>query len=201
MGIIHTSCLTPADNAMPATSATTMSTVSTEYCSQSHRDISLAHLRDWMTQTLPINSCVLWTPLRVIKVLITSVSKTIRKPPLAEAQTALGKQKINKIRRKTIYNIYIFIHHEDGSTVDIIQFNKIYNSGGWNYFTRQCDMWLWDHMPLNSPKRPLYWNSTSGFDSDNITVVGMSFCTSLRNFIQIGPPTAEKNTSCRFLRF
>jgi len=30
--------------------------------------------------------------------------------------------------------------------------------------TLQCDTWLWDGMPLNSPKRPPYWNSTSGFD-------------------------------------
>jgi len=27
----------------------------------------------------------------------------------------------------------------------------------------ECDTWLWDDMPLNSPKRPPYWNSTSGF--------------------------------------
>jgi len=48
-------------------------------------------------------------------------------------------------------------------------------------------------MPLNSPKRPPYWNSTSGFDFDYITAVDMSFGTSLRNFIQIGPLSAEKN--------
>jgi len=48
-------------------------------------------------------------------------------------------------------------------------------------------------MPLNSPKRPPYWNSTSGFDFDHITTVYVSFWTSLRNFIQIGPPSAEKN--------
>ena len=29
--------------------------------------------------------------------------------------------------------------------------------------TMQCDTWLWDDMPLNSLKRPPYWNSTSGF--------------------------------------
>ena len=29
--------------------------------------------------------------------------------------------------------------------------------------TLQCDTWLWDNMPLNSPKRPPYWNSISGF--------------------------------------
>ena len=70
-------------------------------------------------------------------------------------------------------------------------------------FTLQCDTWLWDDMPLNLPKRPPYWNSTSGFDFDHITAVDMilSFCTSLRNFIQIGPPSAEKMTSCRFSRW
>jgi len=67
--------------------------------------------------------------------------------------------------------------------------------------TLQCDTWLWDDMPLNWPKRPPYWNSTSGFDFDHITAVDMSFCTSLRNFIQIGPPSAEKMTSCRFSRW
>jgi len=48
-------------------------------------------------------------------------------------------------------------------------------------------------MPWNSPKRPPYWNSTSGFDFDHITAVDMTFCTSLRNFIQIGLPSAEQN--------
>jgi len=48
--------------------------------------------------------------------------------------------------------------------------------------TLQCGRWLWDDMPLNSPKRPPYRNSTSGFDFDHITAVDMSFCTSLRNF-------------------
>ena len=66
-------------------------------------------------------------------------------------------------------------------------------------------MWLWDDMPLNSPKRPLYWNSTSGFDFDHITAltaVDRSFCTSLRNFSQIGPRSAEKKMmSYRFSRW
>jgi len=53
--------------------------------------------------------------------------------------------------------------------------------------TLQGGTWFWDDMPmpLKSPKRPPYWNSISGFDFDHITAV-MSFCTSLRNFIQIG---------------
>jgi len=59
--------------------------------------------------------------------------------------------------------------------------------------TLQCGRWLWDDMPLNSPKRPPYWNSTSGFHFDHITAVDMSFYASLRNVIQIGPPSAEKD--------
>jgi len=54
--------------------------------------------------------------------------------------------------------------------------------GSWNMTVNspselQCDTWLWDDMPWNSRKRPPYWNSTSGFDFDHITVVDMSFCT------------------------
>jgi len=59
--------------------------------------------------------------------------------------------------------------------------------------TLQCDRWLWDDMPCNLPKRPPHWNSTSCLDFDHITAVDMSFCTSLRNFIQIGSPSAQKN--------
>ena len=70
---------------------------------------------------------------------------------------------------------------------------KDFQYGGWNSYTLQCGRWLWDDMPLNSPKRPPYWNSTPGFDFDHVTAVDMSFCTSLRNFVQIGPPSAEKN--------
>ena len=49
--------------------------------------------------------------------------------------------------------------------------------------------------------RPPYWNSTSGFHFHTSPAVDMSLCTSLRNFIQIGPPSAEKMTSCRFSRW
>jgi len=55
-------------------------------------------------------------------------------------------------------------------------------------------------MPLNSPKRPPYWNSTSGFDFDYITAVDMSLCTSIRTFIQIGPRSAEKNEVMSILK-
>ena len=60
------------------------------------------------------------------------------------------------------------------------------------FFHLWCGTWLWGDMLLNLPKRLPYWNSTPGFDFDHITAVDMSFCTSLRYFIEIGPPTAEK---------
>jgi len=67
--------------------------------------------------------------------------------------------------------------------------------------TLECDTWLWDDMPLNSPKRPPYWNSTSGFDFNYITAVDMSFYTSLRNFIQSDHPRHKKMTSYRFSKW
>ena len=64
--------------------------------------------------------------------------------------------------------------------------------------TLQCGRWLWDDMRWKSPKRPPYLNSTSGFDFDHITAVDMSFCTSLRNFIQIVPTSVEKKVMSIF---
>jgi len=72
--------------------------------------------------------------------------------------------------------------------------SRILTVNSQNGSTLQCDTWLWDDMPLNSPKRPPYWNSTSGFDFDHINAVDMSFCTSHRNFIQIRPPQQQKMT-------
>jgi len=67
--------------------------------------------------------------------------------------------------------------------------------------TLQCDKCLWEDMPLNSPKRPPYWNYTSGFDFDHIITVDMSY---LRQSAKIYPnrtTSAEKRTSCRFSRW
>jgi len=102
----------------------------------------------------------------VITAFRTSVSETIRKPPLVKAQTTLCNVACG--------SGIMTVNSPSGSTL-------------------QCDTWLWDDMPLNSPKRPPYWNSTSGSDSHHITAVDMLFCTSLGDFIQIGPPSAEKN--------
>ena len=119
----------------------------------------------------------------------TSVSKTIRKPPLAEAQTALEKQKqkYGEKQRFTIIWWMEFFHPQCGTWLwdDM----TLKSPGG---STLQCGMWLWDDMPLKSVKRPPYWNSNYGFDFDHITTDDMSFCSSLRNYIQIGPPMAGK---------
>jgi len=65
--------------------------------------------------------------------------------------------------------------------------------------TIQCGRWLWDDcMPWNSPKCPPYWNSTFGFNFDHITAVDMSFCTSLRNFTQIEPPSTKNDVMSIF---
>ena len=40
-------------------------------------------------------------------------------------------------------------------------------------------------LPLPKSKRSPYWNSTSGLNVDLFTAVGMCFCISLPNFVQI----------------
>jgi len=59
--------------------------------------------------------------------------------------------------------------------------------------TLQCDTWLWDGMPLNSPKRPPYWNSTPGFDFDSPQSICHFAPVSDILSKSIGPPLAEKN--------
>jgi len=53
-------------------------------------------------------------------------------------------------------------------------------------------------MPLNSPKRPPYWNSTSGFDFDHITCHSAPICEILS---KSDHPRQKKMTSCRFSRW
>jgi len=101
-------------------------------------------------------------------------------------------QKINKMWRKTTFNmvdgILAMWHDHD------IDFARWLHPAMWHV---ALESWQWIHQVaapcnVNSPKRLQYRNSTSGFDFDHITTVDMSFCTSLLNFIQIGPLSAEK---------
>jgi len=76
--------------------------------------------------------------------------------------------------------------------------------------TLQCGMWLWNRdSEFTKWQHPAMWYVALGwhaikfaqtsailefyiwFPFPHITAVDMSFCTSLRNFIQIGPPSAE----------
>ena len=67
--------------------------------------------------------------------------------------------------------------------------------------TLQCDTWLWDDTPLNSPKRPPYWNFTSGFHfhtSPQSTCHSVPVCEILS---KSDHPRQKKMTSCRFARW
>ena len=179
---------------------------------------SLSLLRRWNATFISLFTDMLKTP-------ITSVSETIRKPPLVKAQASL-----KKIWRKTIFSM------ADGilTPCNVARL--------WHRFrdcTLQCGMWLWNHdseftkwqhpamwhVALGSwhwicqvaahcnvaggsgmtchwirPKRPPYWNSTSGFDVDHITAVDMSFCTVCKILSKSDQPR-QKKWSCRFSRF
>jgi len=67
--------------------------------------------------------------------------------------------------------------------------------------TLKCDTWLWDVMPLNSPKHPPYWNSTSGFHfhtSPQSACHSVPVCEILS---KPDHPRQKKMTSCRFSRW
>ena len=49
------------------------------------------------------------------------------------------------------------------------------NSSGGSTLQRGSGKCIGDDMPLNSQKRPPYWNSTPGFDFDHITAVDKSY--------------------------
>ena len=82
----------------------------------------------------------------------TCISETIRRPPLVKAYKLYLKK--NKIWRKTIFNM------ADGilTSCNVACSSGIVtvNSPSAGSTSQQCDTWLWDDMPLNSPKRPPY---------------------------------------------
>ena len=134
----------------------------------------------------------------------TSVSRTIRKPPLVKAEKCIKKNKIWR-KRFSIWRME-FLHRAIWHDYDI-------DFATW----RHSAMWLVAHSPGNHDseftkwQHPAMWYVALGwhaiefaqtsailefyiwFPFPHSTAVDMSFCTSLRNFIQIGPPSAEKN--------
>jgi len=88
-----------------------------------------------------------------------------------QSPNCIKKETKKKIWRKTIFNMAdrIITPCNVACGSGIMTVNSPSGS------TLQCDTWLWDDMPLNLPKRPPYWNSTSDFCFDHITAVDMSF--------------------------
>jgi len=73
------------------------------------------------------------------------------------------------------------------------------NSSGGS--TLQCGRWLWDDMPLNSPKCPPYWNSTSGFDFHHITAVYIHSAPDSEILSKSDHLRQKIMTPCRFSRW
>ena len=97
-----------------------------------------------------------------------------------------------------------------------VQFSAVY----WIGDELQCGMWLWNRdSEFTKWQHTAMWQVVLGWHATEfaqtsailefyiwfrfrpITAIDISFCTSLRNLIQIGPPSAEKMTSCRFSRW
>jgi len=118
---------------------------------------------------------------------ITSHNKCI-----GDDTKAAARQSLNCIKNKKKYNMA----------------KNDFQYSGWNSYTLQCGMWLWNrdskftkwqhhamwyvalgwHMPLNSPKRPPYCNSTSAFHfhtSPQSTCHSVPVCEILSWFILV----------------
>jgi len=104
----------------------------------------------------------------------------------------------SKIWRKTIFNM------TDGilTPCNVACGSGIVTVNSPSGSTLRCDTWLWDDMPLNSPKRPPYWNSTSGFHfhtSPQSTVCRPIPVCKISS--KSDHPQQKKTTSCRFSRW
>ena len=107
------------------------------------------------------------------------------------------KNKKNKKWRKTIFNMAdeVFTPCSVACGSGIMTVNS--PSGN----TLPCDTQLWDDMPLNSSKRPPYWNYTSGF---HFHTSPQSTCHSVPVYEILSKSDhnrQKKITSCRFSRW
>jgi len=66
--------------------------------------------------------------------------------------------------------------------------------------TLQCDTWLWDDMPLNSPKRPPYWNFLVSISTTSLQST-CHFAPVSEILSKLDHPRQKKMTSCRFSRW
>jgi len=135
---------------------------------------------------------------------VVQLNKCIGDDTKAAARQSLNciKNKKNDEKRFSICRME-FLHPAMGTITTLI------SSGD---CTLQCGMWLWNRdSEFTKWQHPAIWYVALGwhaiefaqtfailefyiwFPFPHITAVDMSFCTSLRNFIQIRPPSAEKN--------
>ena len=71
---------------------------------------------------------------------------------------------------------------------------------GQNLPANQISLTYLNLLALWKNKRATYWNFTSSFDFDHITVLGMSLCIRLPNFVQIGDMMLYRFSKWRPLR-
>jgi len=131
----------------------------------------------------------------------------------SKPKTALKTKKNNKIWRKTIFNMPDGIltpcnvarsrhwFRQVTAPCNVACGSGIVTVNSPSGSTLQCDTWLWDDMALNSPKRPPYWNSTSGFHfytSPQSTCHSVPVCEILS---KSDHPRQKKMTSCRLSRW
>ena len=139
----------------------------------------------------------------------TSVSETIRKPPSSKPKLHKNTKKYGE-KPFSIWRME-FLHPAMWHDRDTDFARRLH---------LQCGMWLWNRdSEFTKWQHPAMWYVALGWHAIEFTqtsailefyiwfrfrphhrAVDMSFCTSLRNFIQIGPPSAEKMTSCQFSR-
>jgi len=161
------------------------------------------YLRDYVPPQITTMKTVYSTLQRRWRV----TNKCIGDDTKAAARQSLNSiiHKKNKIWRKTIFNI-------GGWNSYTLRCGTIMTLISPGDCTLQCGMWLWNcDSEFTTWQHPAMWYVALGWHATEfaqtsailefyiwfrfrpITAVDMSFCTSLRNFIQIGSPSAEKN--------
>ena len=75
--------------------------------------------------------------------------------------------RINIQKGHVLSNIHYVTNFWSSASLSVKYGENDFQYDGWNSFTLQWGTWLWNDMPLNPPKCPPYWNSTSGLDFDH----------------------------------
>jgi len=149
------------------------------------------------------HSSIVQSLILLHKTFETSVSGDYAKAATRQRLNCIKNK--NKIWRKTILNMADRIltpcnvawsqhwFHQLTAPCNVACGSKIVTVNSPSGITLQCDTWLWDDMPLNLPKHPPYWNSTSSFHFHTSVQSTCHFCTSFQ-FAKFYP---NRTTLCR----